>query len=159
MKVKVLVAALMIATMPILQAALYQPLDDNVQDFYFFYLRTSQFEKLAELIKTSKAIDIPIVADNQYFYGNKLCEFSCFLGDSEHITEASNYWIKLISTAVDEAQKSSGSQRVALLDSTIFLVKSCAKSIPPSCWKDTNYLPTILQIAIAEKEKAQKKDS
>jgi hypothetical protein len=94
--------------------------DPDTKSLYFYYLRNDRFASLDELIHATPSKHIPKIYPNQYFYGNKIAEYYCYLGDWKSDSLAYELWQRLLYTAAVKGE----------CDSVLFLAKSWAKNMP-----------------------------
>jgi len=120
MIIKILTATIMIATMPAVQAYLYDFGKGSTKDQYLFYLRTGQFEEVTKIVSIAKSGELPEIKLNQYFDGNQAAKYLCSLGSKQGDSLAYELWQKMIGTAANENH----------LDSALFLAESWVKNMP-----------------------------
>lgn len=115
MKLKILVAILTIALMPMALTSISYKGD--VKEQYLHLLQAGQFDNLLEVVKTADPKDIPEVGLNQFFMGSQLARFLSYSG---YDSVAYETFQKLIGMAVTKNQ----------LDSAQMVAESFVKTFP-----------------------------
>jgi hypothetical protein len=121
MKSKLFIAIMTIPFMPVILASIPRigP-DPDTEICFFYFLENDQFDNLKLLMDKSDPKDIPKLGLDQYYYGNKVAEYYCFLGERGYDSLAFDLWQSLIGTAAKNRE----------CDSALFLAESWVKNMP-----------------------------